>query len=284
MRYMLTPKTYKILREGGKWVITGWSPSDEPIDVYIVYKPEYTPPKALEINKLGYYSELQSNKFWAELQIRYAEVTYTFYNYILIALPLIALLIYGAYGREIGFKAPDKVAKPPCKRKPWLVNLVFHVDSLKIDLGAYYGTLADFYMRNIIDIKEDGAIIIREHKYPLDLYEERVYRLLKFFEYEQITKVGDIGENILPNILALIPLKQVLIVDNELKNIVLKYISPKGKRIMLAITGLLTVPGLLALTIALNPIPAFGLAYGFILTILGFASLAIFLITNRTPV
>ncbi len=72
---------------------------------------------------------------------------------LVLGFPIFIVYVYRKYGKEKEYVVPEFLSYIPKKRKPWLVNLVFHGDAFKCDENAFYATLLDLQRRGYIEIE-----------------------------------------------------------------------------------------------------------------------------------
>ena len=183
---------YEVREEGNKIVISGWAPQDQLLEIELVYEKDKginIPGKVEEVSDaLQMASDANS---WYLFQ--YGGIkTLSFLLLGISALyPLILLIIYLWKGKEKKFTVPKYLSYvPDPKKKPWLVNLLFHGDALAIDQNALYATILDLEKRGILEITGDKEnIIVRIKREPslgeVDRYEKDVLDFLKHWGGEE---------------------------------------------------------------------------------------------------
>ncbi len=233
----------RVMRSNDSWVIETGLYEDEALNIYIVYPED---PGALPLcssieEKPGFYSRVRDEAVKAEAWANAAAVITEVFRILLLALPAIILLVYIAYGRELGYVAPRVTGTPPTQRKPWLVNLVFHGDAMRIDEGAFYATLVDLHRRGAIEIRSDGSIVLRGDPGDLDVYESRVYRFLEYLSENGVVTPESVKTKLRTISYATArALSGVLRADEELRRIASEYVSTRGRNLLLAIMAVLT--------------------------------------------
>lgn len=190
-----------IRSEGDRYIITGRSPENTALKLYILYNREAAP-KTAKIEstidaQLDYYW-LVITQAWTRRMLQTCALILPF------IVPLVVIpLIYWRWGRELEEPVVPEYLHyvPNPKMKPWQVNLLFKGDATKMDYDAVTATILDLarkgYLKLMGTSSEDLAIQIQKRSpIGLDDYEERVLELLKTLSINNILTPKNIPQRV----------------------------------------------------------------------------------------
>ncbi|MCU0638202.1 MAG: DUF2207 domain-containing protein [Methanothrix sp.] len=174
-------------RQGDAWVVTGSSPRDEVIEMEMLLRPEASSHIDGFLRQVpdvrGKTLSAQDSGF-SPLPI---------IQTLVLIFPLILGVVYLRYGRERHYAVPGTLSRVPCKRKPWLVNLVFKGDAFDFDKNGFYATLLDLHRRGVLEIDSVTGTRIRMLK-PLESGEDEYEgNVLNFLRANSIAGVFNAG-------------------------------------------------------------------------------------------
>ncbi|MCD6589595.1 DUF2207 domain-containing protein [Candidatus Woesearchaeota archaeon] len=198
----------KIERKGDSFFIESSSPKNGLIEIEMLLDAS-KPLIGVEKNIPNVYDRfISSNKglsfllFLKKLSLSLSKIGLL----ILFLFPFFLIFLYYRYGKEKQVVVPENISFVPRRRKPWLVNMVFHRDAKKTDINALNATLLDLYRRKIIDIQpykvnrllgssQEVKIRILRGNNLLDEYEKKVLDFIKkysingFFDTREVKKM-----------------------------------------------------------------------------------------------
>ncbi len=185
----------KVEKHGDEYVLISDSLKDEMIRVKILLNRSKTVYGIKEnVKELDYSTNLiYSSNFFYYLKIILEWIAKLILLSILI-FSILSVVLYYKYGTEKEFNVPEMLSYLPKQRKPWLVNMIFHGNSMYGDVNGFNATLLDLYRRKIIDIipyerklfpfgkrKEVKIKILQQNPSDLDEYEKNVFNFIKTF-------------------------------------------------------------------------------------------------------
>jgi uncharacterized membrane protein len=179
---------YSIRRSEEKWIIEGKSKEDGLVEVEILAN--YYPVEGFFRKHPDVYTDaIQANKILHIKLLNFMKLVLTAF---LIFSPVLFLAFYRKYGREKRYTIPKFLSFiPEEKRKPYLVNMLFHGDATVGDENGFYATLLDLHIRKKIEIKPyntDIQINIKNTEVQ-DAYERKVIRFLQNFTVDREKKI-----------------------------------------------------------------------------------------------
>ena len=173
-----------ITKYSDRYVITGKSPENTALKLYILYKRQRVPAGAVVTPA----SFVEAHYRWLQLtQVGAREALMVVDKVLPFIIPLVFIpLVYFLWGREIEEPTvPEYLHYVPDERmKPWQVNLLFKGDATKLDFDAVSATILDLSLRGYLELRgvneSDLAIAIkRPDSRGLDGFERMVISLVK---------------------------------------------------------------------------------------------------------
>ncbi len=167
--------SFEMSRSGSLWVIEGMAGTDGLVEVEMVLRSE-------PLEGFGTYvpnvreRARSANAFLSTLYTLRGVIKPALVLFVLTA-PYLLLVLYRKYGTEKEFTVPRFLSYVPNpKRKPWLVNMLFHGSSVKTDENALFATLLDMEERGYVEIElaGDDVRVRPTGKTPEDMYEKKV--------------------------------------------------------------------------------------------------------------
>ncbi len=185
----------KVEKNGDEYVLISDSLKDEMIRIKILLNRSKSVYGIKEnVKELDYSTNLiYSSNFFYYVKIILEWIAVLILFSILI-FSILSIVLYYKYGTEKEFNVPEMLSYLPKQRKPWLVNMIFHGNSMYGDVNGFNATLLDLYRRKIIDIipyerklfpfgkrKEVKIKILQQNPSDLDEYEKKVFNFIKTF-------------------------------------------------------------------------------------------------------
>ncbi|MDO9539011.1 MAG: DUF2207 domain-containing protein [Methanocalculus sp.] len=178
------PPTYEIIKEEGRVVLSGSSPSNERIEVEFLMTPEALDSVAgIKTYVEGVREQTESANNSYLLGFFIADILLLIGKILVIITPFLLLLLYVLYGREKEFTVPEYLSTVPDETlPPWQVNLVFNKDAFASDENGFYATLLDLHRKKKIEIRENpekkGVTIRLLEEEGDDQYEQKVMNFI----------------------------------------------------------------------------------------------------------
>ena len=195
----------KVEKTSQGYVVTtsSWKNELLELDFLLTKQPLSIPRQSTDLYK--HFKSLSKKSSVLPIATKVSNTLFFIFLPIVLLYPLLLIWFYQKYGSEKQYTVPEYINFVVQKRKPWIVNMLFHKNADRTDLNAFIATLLDLYNRKIIDIQpytvkkfltttEGVRITILREDPNLDDYESMVLSFIKdnsvngVFDTERVIK------------------------------------------------------------------------------------------------